>query len=239
MAIDHARVKSFLKTQGPPIAVEVAVNFLAPFFIYDACKTKLGDFNALLVSSAPPILWSVIEFARKRKIDALSMMVVAGIVLSCLAVLGGGSVKFLQLREKLVTVLIGLAFIFSAVIGKPLIYYFSRATLRRRGSAELAQFEALRENVYFRRSMSVMTLVWGFGLVAEAALAAVLVFRLSVHDYLLVAPLVGYSAIGGLALWSFLYVRRQRARGKARLEAQEGLKSAALTPPNLISQPKN
>jgi hypothetical protein len=238
MAIDFARVKSFLTTQGPSIAVEVAVNFLAPFFIYDACKTKLGDFNALLVSSAPPILWSVIEFARKRKIDALSMMVVAGIVLSCLAVLGGGSVKFLQLREKLVTVLIGLAFIFSAAIGKPLIYYLSRATLRRRGSAELEEFEALSENVYFRRSMSVMTLVWGFGLVAEAALSAVLVFRLSVHNYLLVGPVVGYCATGGLALWSFLYVRRQKARGKARREAQEGVKSAALTPPNLISHAK-
>ena len=214
MAIDYARVTSFLKTQGPSIAVEIAVNFLAPFFIYDALKARLGDFDALLISSAPPIVWSVIEFARKRKIDALSMLVVTGIVLSSLAVLGGGSVKFLQLREKLVTVLIGAAFLFSAAIGRPLIYYLARATLRRQASSELAEFEALRENVYFRRSMTVMTLVWGFGLVAEAALATLLVFRLSVHDYLLVGPVVGYCTTGGLALWSFLYVRRQKARAR-------------------------
>ena len=81
-----------------------------------------------------------------------------------LAFAGGGGVKFLQLRENLVTGLIGLVFLGSAAIGKPLIYQLARAGMRRNTPDKVAEFEALRDNVYFRRSMTIMTLVWGIGL---------------------------------------------------------------------------
>jgi hypothetical protein len=163
----------------------------------------------------PPILWSAIEFARKRKVDAVSLMVIAGIVLSLLAFLGGGSARFLQLRENLVTGIIGLAFLISAAIGRPLIYQFARASKLRDSPAEAARFQSLRGNPRFRRTMTLMTLVWGFGLVFQTTVACVLVFRMSIPHYLLVSPIVGYSIIGCLALWTFLYVKRMKRRGQA------------------------
>jgi hypothetical protein len=185
-----------------------------------------------MASSAPPIIWSLVEFARRRRIDALSLLVLSGIALSLLAYLGGGSVRFLQLREKLVTALIGLLFLGSAAIGRPLIYFLARATLQRRSSSELAEFEARKDNVYFRRTMTLMTLVWGTGLVADAALGAALVTVLSVREYLIVGPVVGYGVIGVLGLWSFLYARRQRRKGDARraAEAAAGRQEVAAAP---------
>src|ERR1700742_2604809 len=99
------------------IAIELLVNIALPYVIYIRAETSIGQVHALLAASVPPILWSAIEFARKRRIDAVSLLVLAGIVLSLLAFLGGGSVRFLQLRENLVTGLIGLAFLISAAIG--------------------------------------------------------------------------------------------------------------------------
>jgi len=206
----------FIRARGLGIGIEILVNFVAPFLIYDLAKRGLGDVRALIASSAPPIAWSLIEFARKRRADALSLLVLAGIALSLLAFAGGGGARFLQLREKLVTGLIGLVFLGSAAIGRPLVYQLARASLSRRSASEAASFVALRDNAHFRRSMTVMTLVWGFGLVAEAALAGVLVFALSIRDNLLVSPIVGYGTMGALGLWSFLYVRRQRRKGEAR-----------------------
>jgi hypothetical protein len=69
--------------------------------------------------------------------------------------------------------------------------------------------------------MMVMTLVWGFGLLAQTALACVLVFTMSIQAYLLVSPIVGYGALGALALWTFWYARRQRQLGAARRAAAE------------------
>jgi len=216
-----AKARQFIRERGAGVAVEFAVNFLGPFLIYDLSKARLGDVHALMASSAPPIIWSLIEFARKRRVDALSVIVLAGIALSLLAFLGGGSARFLQLREKLVTGLIGLGFIVSVLIGRPLIYELARAgMIRRQQSSELSDFEARRDDRGFRRVMNLMTLVWGAGLLADTAVGCALVMSLTIHDYLLVGPFVGYGTMGSLFLWTFWYARRARRRGDERRAAE-------------------
>jgi hypothetical protein len=215
-----ARAIVWLRTNGRHTVIEALVNFILPIIVFDLAKPHWGDVRALIASSGPPIVWSLGLLAVKRKLDALSMLVLAGIALSLLAVLGGGSVRFLQLREKLVTVAIGVVFLTSAAIRKPLIYYLARATITRRSASEAEAFVALRDNPHFRRVITVMTLVWGCGLLAEAAVSTVLVFRLSVHDYLVFGPMLGYGTMGALSLWTFLYARRARRRGEARRAAE-------------------
>jgi hypothetical protein len=194
--------------------------------IYSYAEAPLGAVRALLLSSVPPILWSLVEFARHRRLDALSVLVVCGIALSLLAMLGGGGVRFLQLREKLVTGVIGLVFVGSAAIGKPLVYELARATMRRKSEDEAKEFEALQVHAGFRRTMTVMTLVWGFGLLADVAVSVVLVFELSIREYLIVNPILGYGTTGVLSLWSFLYGRRAKRRGEARRAAAEAAAAA-------------
>ena len=216
-----ARIITYVRMNGAHVLVEALVNFILPFVIYSYAEAPLGAVRALLASSAPPILWSLIEFARHRRLDALSVLVVSGIALSLLAMLGGGGVRFLQLREKLVTGVIGLVFLGSALIGKPLIYELARASMRRKSDAEAEQFEALQVHAGFRRTMMVMTLVWGLGLLADVAVSVVLVFVLSIREYLLVNPILGYGTMGALSLWTLLYGRRAKRRGEARRAAAE------------------
>jgi hypothetical protein len=217
------KVVPFIRERGASVGTEILVNFLGPLLIFDLAKPHLGEVKALMASSGPPIAWSVIEFARKRRVDALSILVLAGIALSLLAFFGGGSAKFLQLREKLVTVTIGLVFLGSAAIGKPLIYQLARATIMRRSPHELADFEAMRDNTRFRRVMMTMTLVWGFGLLGEAAVSAGLVMILTIHDYLIAGPIVGYGTMGCLSLWTWWYARESRRKGRERAAAEAAL----------------
>jgi hypothetical protein len=210
---DGAKAREFVRKNVASFGVEASVNVILPFVVYSVAKPGLGDVRALLASMVPPLAWSVVEFVRKRRIDALSLLIVAGIALSLLAFAGGGSVRFLQLRENLVTGAIGLVFLATAAIGKPLIYELAVAGARRKSSAEAASLVGLRDNVHFRRAMTVMTLVWGAGLLAETALACVLVFAMPIAAYLVVSPILGYGAMGLLALWTYWYSKRSQRRG--------------------------
>jgi hypothetical protein len=211
-----ARIVAYLRKEGGRLATELLVNFVLPFAIYTYAEAQLGAVGALLLSSVPPILWSLVEFVRHRRLDALSVLVMCGIALSLLAMLGGGGVKFLQLREKLVTGVIGVAFVGSAAIGKPLVYELARATIRRKSEDEAQEFGALQIHAGFRRTMTFMTLVWGLGLLADVAVSVVLVFELNIRQYLIVNPILGYGTMGALSLWSILYGRRAKRRGEAR-----------------------
>ncbi|HEX7390681.1 MAG TPA: VC0807 family protein [Acidiphilium sp.] len=192
------------------IAGLVLVNFLLPYAIYVESASFLGKLHALIMASVPPIVWSIVEFIRNRRIDAVSTMVVASIVLSLLALIGGGSVSDLQLRQNFVTAAIGLGFLVSAAIGRPLIYQLARAAKMRTSPAEVERFERLRDNHHFRRTMMIMTLVWGIGLLISSGIGCILVFSLSVPDYLIANPIVSYGIIGVLILWSIWYDKRQR-----------------------------
>jgi hypothetical protein len=225
-----ARILAWIKTNGRTVALEAIVNFAGPYLIYVVAKPHVGEVGALLASSGPPIAWSLIEFARHRRLDALSVLVLSGIALSLLAMLGGGGVKWLQLRERLVTIVIGLVFLGSAAIGKPIIYQLARARSLRGDGAQARELEALKDNVHFRRVMMNMTIVWGAGLLIEAAINIVLVFTLSVEQYLLVHPFVGWAGTGLLVGYTLLYVRHAQAQGAKRRAALEAEAKAPADP---------
>jgi hypothetical protein len=199
----------YMGKRGIRIGLEILVNVVSPFAIYHFAERGFGEIDALLASMLPPLGWSLLEFFRSRRIDALSMLILGGIALSLLAFVGTGSVRFLQLRENLVTGLIGLVFLSSVAIRRPLIYLLARAIMRRGSSEDAEPIKALDDDEQFRRSMMTMTLVWGFGLIAQATLASILVFYLSISSYLLVSPFIGYGTMGALALWTFWFSRDQ------------------------------
>jgi hypothetical protein len=199
---------SRLARHGVTVGREVAVNFLLPFLIYRYANEALGVLLGLIAASAPPILWAIVVFVRERRVDAISILALSGIALSLLAFAGGGGIKMLQLRENLVTGLIGLVFLGSAAIGRPLIYRLALAGVRRRAPGKVQAVEALRGDVQFRGSMAVATLVWGFGLVAGCAVNCALVFMVSVQHFLLIHGPVNYATIGLMTAWTFWYVPR-------------------------------
>jgi len=219
---------AYVRSHGVRFCLETAANFVLPFLIYSYASARLGQVGAMMAASAPPILWSVGAFIRERKIDAISLLVLSGIVLSLLAFAGGGGVKALQLREHLVTGLVGLIFLGSAAIGRPLIYQLSRAGARRRSALGAEMVEALREDAPFRRAMTLATLAWGVGLVAACAVNCVLVFMLSIKQFLLISGPIGYSVLGLLTAWTFWYVPRalRLALARGALRVRDALPSA-------------
>ncbi|HEY1613770.1 MAG TPA: VC0807 family protein [Rhizomicrobium sp.] len=225
------KIVDAIHQNGARIGLELLVNFALPYLVFSLAQPRWGDVDALMASSVPPILWSVVEFARHRRVDALSVLVLGGIALSLLAFVGTGSARVLQLREKLVTVIIGALFLGSVAIGRPLIYELAKAGMARANDKEeMDRFVALRDNAYFRSSMNIMTLAWGAGLLADALVSMVLVFVLSIRSYLLVGPIIGYATTGGLSLWTFWFARRRKREGEMRRKAAVAEAAAVQAP---------
>lgn len=197
----------------PGMIVEVAVNFLLPWLAYKLTLPHWGELGALYASAVPPIAWSLIEFARNRKIDALSILVVLGIALSIVLMAMGGSPKLLLMRESMASGAIGVAFLLSLLLKRPLTFYLARATVAREGEGGATRFEALwEERPALRQSIRLMTLVWGLGLAGENLLRAWLAWHWTVERFLVVSPFVAYGIYGALTVWTFIYRKRMKAR---------------------------
>ncbi|MEA3088141.1 MAG: hypothetical protein QOC89_5838 [Paraburkholderia sp.] len=208
----------------PGFVLELAVNFLLPWLAYRLALPHLGETGALIASAVPPIVWSLIELVRFRRVDALSVMVVAGIVLSVAAMALGGSPRMLLLRESLVSGAVGVVFLLSLPMRRPLIFYLARATVAREMEGGAERFEALwRERPALVSAMRLMTLVWGLGLTGETALRAWMALTWPIEHFLVASPFIGYGIYGALTLWTLWYRKTMRSRVAVRAQPGGGI----------------
>lgn len=201
------------KTETPGVAailkslvLDVGVPTLAYFVAH---WLGASDFVALLAGSVIALLRTLFVAARERKFQLFSAVMVGvftvGIALSFLT----GDERFLLAKESAGTGVAGLAFLGSCVIGRPLIYY---AALRMQPGKEAEFEQRWREHEGFRRTFTVLSLVWGVGLLFEALLRIPLVFLLPVEVMVTVSTVMIIAAFVLLAVWTRWYVGRRQAR---------------------------
>jgi len=193
--------------------LELAVNLLLPWLAYRLAVPHWGETGGLIASAVPPVVWSLVELARFRRVDALSVLVLMGIVLSIAAMAAGGSPRMLLLRESLVSGAIGVAFLVSLLMPRPLVFYLARATVAREKADGAAHIDALwHERPAFASELRLMTAVWGAGLTLETALRAFMAMTWPVERFLVVSPFVSYGIYGALLLWTVWYRKGMRRR---------------------------
>ena len=175
----------------------------------------MSEFAAIAWSAAPPTLWSLAELALHRKLDALSVLVLAGIALSLAALAFGGSPRMLMVRENLFTIPIGIAFLVSLGLKKPLIYYAASATMARSSPEQHTAFQEAWQRPQVMHGMRVISLVWGLGLIVQGLLLGWMAWTWPIPTFLWSSPIVGYGIFAVLGVWTWDYRRRRQARAPA------------------------
>lgn len=210
------------------LILELFVNLMLPWVAYRVAHPYFGETGALYASAIPPIVWSVVEFIRSRRIDAVAVVVLLGIALSIAGMALGGSARTLLMRESLASGTIGVVFLLSLFRDRPLIFYLARATVAREMAGGAARFETVwAEQPGLRQMLRLMTFVWGACMTLEMLLRLWMVVTWPVERVLVVSPIMGYTVFGTLLLWTFWYRRRMRERNSVDIPTRDGVTEIA------------
>jgi hypothetical protein len=187
-------------------AFAILINVLLPMAAYRLALGHYGIAGALLASMAPVLVWLGIDLARFRHFDALSALVLAGLVLSFLLLVLKPSQWLVDLREPVVSGFIGAMFLVSLLWRRPMVFYLARSTMSRERQGRELEFDAMWQNrPALVRSIRLMTLVWGIGLVAENIVRLGVLDRYSGDEAERVSTYVRYAFYGGLTVWTIVY----------------------------------
>lgn len=216
---DHA-----LATLSPSRLIGQALTGgVAPLVAYELCRHGgLSDPTSLAISAVPPALAIVGEWAVRRTLNVIGIIVLIGIVLG-LAAVGflHGNELLLKMRESVVTGLFGLICLVTLVLPvRPAMFHVGRALASSADRQRGREFASLWDVPEARRVFVVLSLVWGLGLLVEAGARAVLALEVSTGRFLTLAPVIGWIVIGTLLAWTFSYSRRSREQGEARAAAE-------------------
>jgi len=202
---------------------QILTGGVAPFVAYQLARHGgMSDASALAISSGPPTLAVMGEWAWRRRLNVIGAIALVGIVagLVSMAFLNGDELV-LKMRESVVTGAFGVVCLGSLVLPvRPVMFFMGRAMAGGGAAGQAEEFETLWERPESRRAFTVITAVWGIGLVLEAGFRALLAFELPTGRFLAVTPVLGWGVVGLLIYVTISYTRSTRRRAE-ELEVAE------------------
>ncbi|MFE0461238.1 VC0807 family protein [Kitasatospora sp. NPDC058965] len=145
----------------------------------------------------------------RRRLDGLGAVVAVTFALVLAVSVLTGDPRILLAREPLVSGSLGLLLLGSCLLGRPVLYSLVRRLNSGRGELLARWDELWRTTPSFRRVFTLMSLVWGVGLVVEAAVRISLVYLLPVDTAAGTSTLVQLATVVLLGGWSLWYRRRR------------------------------
>jgi len=196
------------------IVITLLINGALPFVVYEVLRSHMSSMGALSVATVIPLVDNLFTLIKKRKIDVFAVCMLISFLLGIIMITIGGSERLLLIRESLVTGILGLLFLGSLLLPRPLIFYFALRFTVGNDPEKTSVFAANWQYAYFRFVLRLITIVWGLALLGEAAVRTFLVFKLSVTQFLAVSNLVMYGFIGAALVFTVVYRRHSQKRFK-------------------------
>jgi hypothetical protein len=193
------------------------INVALPWLAYRLAFPHWGQLGALSASALPLIAWMSVDLLRYRHFDALSALVLVGVLASLATRLMSGDARLQSIEDPMVSGIIGIAFLASLTLRRPMVFYLARSTMSREDHRSAESFEQhWRDRPALAAYIRLMTLVWGIGMIGENVLRIAIVWHWSNDPRsALASNLVRYGVYAGLTLWTF-WIRRLIKRDAQR-----------------------
>jgi len=198
------------------LAMIAAFDIGGPLALYALLRSDgLSAVTSLVLSGIFPALGVAIKFSRDRRVDAIGVLVLAGIAVGTLLGLLSGNARLVLVEGSVPTAVFGVVCLGSLWSSRPLMYrmaveFIGADTPRGR------EFESLWQYQQFRRVLRVMTIVWGIAYLAEAAARVVIVEATSTGTALAISKVMPYVVAGLLVAWMVAYGNWSRRRDYRR-----------------------
>lgn len=189
---------------GAPVAVYYGLHALG-----------VSDYLALTASAvvvAVRLLWTAV---RQRSLNPVLAVLLVEALGGLAASLLSGDARFLLAKDSAGTTLIGLAFLVSLFLRRPLVFHAARRYSGDPDATSAVWEQRWSSNPAVRRVFRQLTALWGIGLLAEGVLRVVLVYQLPVEVMTGLSAVLKVIAIGGLCAVTVLIGARAQRRAAA------------------------
>jgi len=149
---------------------------------------------------------------RRHRLNLIGVFSGLTITLKILIALLLKDARLVLVSDSLITAIYGILLLVSFLTDVPLLMRFIESTLGNAPSAQSQPFLQRWRETGAGSLLTIITAIWGLGLLLECGVQVILAFTLTVEQFLVIHPIVHYSFLGVLLLWAFLFARIRRSR---------------------------
>jgi hypothetical protein len=185
-----------------------------PLVAYNLLRSAgFSSVSALILSGVFPAAGVIISIVQHRRVDALGVLVLAGIAVGAVIGLVSHNARLVLDEGSVPTAVFGLICLGSLGTPKPLMYRLAVEFIGP-DTAKGQEFTGLWQYAEFRRVFRVVTVVWGIGYLAEAVARVVIVQNTSTGTALAISKVLPYAVAAVLSAWTVGYGRYHKRKGE-------------------------
>jgi hypothetical protein len=165
------------------VVVRVAAGLALPTLLYYVLRAAgMPVYGSLLVSTLVSAAPGLVTLARERRVDGLSAYFTAMVLGALVISLIPGATRFLLAKEAVLTAVTGVWFLASVRAERPLVYLFTRPVLQGRLRWPRDWDAVWEQAPRLRRMWRVSSVIWGVGLLVDAAVRVLMAWTLPPDD---------------------------------------------------------
>ncbi|MFI9202314.1 VC0807 family protein [Streptomyces sp. NPDC053048] len=201
--------------------VSIVFNVVLPILTYNQLTDRgWSEFAALAVSGLWPVADTVVYLVWHRRIDEFAVVTLVFMTLTLVVTaVGPHSSHLLLVKDSAITGLFGVVCLASLATPRPLMFYLGRKFGTDGSKEGLERWNGMWRLEGFRRTLTLITLVWGVGYVLEATARIALSYALPTSAMVVVNSVLAYGVPAVLIAWTIACGKRARARGEAAAAA--------------------
>ena len=186
---------------------------------YGLHAVGVGDYRALLAGTVVAGLGVAFVALHNRRLDGFAAFLMAVFTVGLALSFATGDARFMLAKDSVGTAVAGLIFLGTCVVGRPMMFYAAQ-----RFSATTSEKQAWwnvkwQTSPGFWRGFRVMSMVWGVGLLIEAAVRIPLIYVLPIHVMVGLSTVLQAAMFTLLIAWTMWYGKRMRRRPGATASA--------------------
>jgi hypothetical protein len=169
--------------------------------------------TALVLSGVLPALGIVVGAVAYRRLDVLGVIVLAGLLVGTLLGLTSHNARLYLLEGSVPSAVFALGCLISLRLRQPLIFRLALEVLgpdtrKARGAVAAWRYPG------FRRAFRAITVAWGVGYLAEAAIRIAIVATTSTGIALICSKLIPYAFAIVLSGWTLVYGEHEKRKAE-------------------------
>ncbi|MBV8996019.1 MAG: hypothetical protein JO287_20480 [Pseudonocardiales bacterium] len=152
---------------------------------------------------------------RNRRLDGFAAFLMAVFAVGLALSFVTGDARFMLAKDSIGTAVAGLIFLGTCVVGRPMTFYAAQR-VSATASEKRAWWNTMWETTpAFRRGFRLMSVVWGVGLLVEAAIRIPLIYVLPIDVMVGLSTVLQVAALTLIMTWNVWYARRMQRRAAA------------------------
>ena len=216
-----ARQRARRNAAAKALSRSVFLNVVCAYLLYRLLVPRFpsGSLWPLALSGLPPLFGLVYGLIRQRAIDFIGFFAAEDIAVSMVSLVLAHSEASALVGRSLQNAVLGLIFLGSLALNKPLVLYISRQFLTGNDPQARLRFDLVVAQPDARRVYRTLTWVWAATMFVKSAGSVLLALTLAAQNYLVISPTWAYGSDALLVWWSMRYGYRKLRHYADRAES--------------------